>query len=432
MNNRIEFTKFLFHTLNQYEYVLLKHIEDSIENVRVSSDLDILVRSQNVSAIVTQLKSHKTVAKWTESHKASMVQYFIYFEDTTFLQVDFLYKFIRTNTVYLDTETIFEKRVQDNEGIYVTDINELFEHVVLFNFLNFAGLPKKYIPYFNTKAIHTKNSFLTYFNEKYGTQYNRTDQFKKFDPELRAKIIAKTNKLSQNKGLNQLKNNWAYFTDRLQAMKKDKGITITFTGVDGAGKTTILTETNRILTEKYKQKVVMLRHRPQLLPILSSIKHGKAEAEKIAAKTLPRTGGNKSSIGSLLRFLYYYMDYIVGQFYIYFKYNRKGITVLYDRYYFDFIVDHRRSNININPAIPRFLYNFVFKPELNIFLYASPEVILKRKKELPSNEIVELTKKYKGLFDELDGKGKNRYIPIENIILEETLDTIFKAYQEVK
>lgn len=432
MSNRVEFTKFLFQTLDAYDYVLLKHIEDSIERVQESSDLDILVRPQNVKEIVTQLKGHPAVAKWTESAKKSMVQYFIYFEDTTFLQVDFLYKFIRTNTIYLNTDEIFQKRVKDKEGIYVTDTNELFEHVVLFNFLNFAGLPKKYIPYFEQKAVRTKNRFIINFNEQYGTRYNNVQDFAKFDKKLRDKIIEKVQHFPQNQGINKLKNNWEYITDRLKAMKRDKGITITFTGVDGAGKTTILTETNRILTEKYKQKVVMLRHRPQLLPILSSIKHGKKEAEKRAAETMPRTGNNKSSIGSLIRFLYYYMDYIVGQFYVYFKYNRKGITVLYDRYYFDFIVDHRRSNININPTIPRFLYNFVFKPELNIFLYASPEVILKRKKELPSGEIVELTKKYKGLFEELDGKGNNRYIPIENIVLEETLDTIFKAYQEVK
>ena len=164
MNHRIEFTKFLFQTLARYDYVLLKHIEDSIESVRESSDLDILVRPQNVKEIVTILKKHQTVAKWTESHKASMVQYFIYFKDTTFLQVDFLYKFIRTNTIYLNTEEIFQKRVKDKEGIFVTNTNELFEHVVLFNFLNFAGLPKKYIPYFERKAVWTKNSFIIYFN----------------------------------------------------------------------------------------------------------------------------------------------------------------------------------------------------------------------------------------------------------------------------
>jgi hypothetical protein len=95
-------------------------------------------------------------------------------------------------------------------------------------------------------------------------------------------------------------------------------------------------------------------------------------------------------------------------------------------------VDFRRSNININPSIPKFLFNFVFKPDLNFFLYASPEIILARKKELPSGEIIKLTKDYKGLFEKLNKNSKKaKYIAIENIVLEETLATIEANYLAV-
>jgi len=199
---------------------------------------------------------------------------------------------------------------------------------------------------------------------------------------------------------------------------------ITFSGVDGAGKTTILTKVKELIENKYNKKVVVVRHRPSILPILSAIKHGKKEAEKKTMEVLPRTGGNKSKLSSLVRFSYYLTDYIFGQFVLYFKYTRKDTIIIYDRYYFDFINDSRRTNIDLNSKFVKFFYNFVFKPKLNIFLYASPEVILSRKQEMDEKSIVELTDKYKNLFAEFDNKYDQKYLTIENIDIEETMNII--------
>ncbi|MFK7947316.1 MAG: hypothetical protein AB8G11_07000 [Saprospiraceae bacterium] len=431
MNNlRLKFTKYLFDTLSQYDYVLLKFIENSVYDVSESSDLDILIDKKNLSTILKELKQFKGISKWIESRKSSMIQLFIYFEDGKFLQVDLLYKFIRTNLIYLDKPEVFNQKVQTHEGIFTTSQNHLFEHVILFNYLNFSGISPKYVRYFGQKIDIKQKELIRYFNNKYQTNIQSIEQLGKFDKTIRANIYKKILLLKQNQGINKLKNNYDYFMDKAKSSRQDKGLVITFSGVDGAGKTTIMDNTERLLKEKYKAKIIRLRHRPQILPILSSYKYGKAEAEKRAAETMPRTGNNKSGIGSLIRFIYYYLDYLLGQFVIYFKYTMRGYTILYDRYYFDFIVDFRRSNININPAIPKFLFNFVFKPDINVFLYASPEVILKRKQELPSGEIVTLTKNYKALFAELDKKSsKAKYIAIENIVLEETMATIEDAYR---
>lgn len=429
MNLRLKFTKHLFDTLNQFDYALLKFIENSVYDVAESSDLDILINKKNLSSILMELKNFEGIENWKESRKTSMIQLFIYFEDGKFLQVDFLYKFIRTNLVYLNKEEILAGKIKTSQGIFTTADRHLFEHVILFNFLNFAGLPKKYINYFRLKNFSEQKQLIQAFNQKYGTEIREIKELQDFDPIIRSKIYEKSLHLSENKGLEKLKNNANYVMDKLQSSRKDKGLVITFSGVDGAGKTTTMDKTEALLKEKYKEKIVRLRHRPQILPILSSYKYGKQEAEKRAAETMPRTGNNKSNLGSYARFAYYFLDYLIGQFVIYFKYTLRGYTILYDRYYFDFIVDFRRSNININPKIPKFLYNFVFKPDLNFFLYASPAIILQRKKELPSSEIVKLTKDYKNLFEKLNQRGKKaKYIAIENIVLEETLATIEANY----
>lgn len=209
---------------------------------------------------------------------------------------------------------------------------------------------------------------------------------------------------------------------------KNKTQIITFSGVDGAGKTTILREFTEILHNNYNKKVKELRHRPSVLPILSAIKYGEKKAEQKTMEVMPRTGSNKSKTSSYIRFFYYLMDYIFGQWIIYFKYTRKDIIVIYDRYYFDFINDARRTNINLNSNFIKFFYQFVFKPEINIFLYASPEVILTRKQEMVEESIKKVTKKYQDLFEDFANRKKEAYICIENIDKEKTLGTIENIY----
>jgi thymidylate kinase len=209
---------------------------------------------------------------------------------------------------------------------------------------------------------------------------------------------------------------------------KNKTKIITFSGVDGAGKTTILRDFTDILHYKYNKEVKELRHRPSVLPILSAIKYGEKKAEQKTMEALPRTGSNKSKISSYIRFFYYLIDYIFGQWIIYYKYTRKDIIIIYDRYYFDFIKDGRRTNIDLDSDFIKFFYRFVFKPEINIFLYASPEVILNRKQEMDEESIKKVTKEYQILFKSLSKVKKEAYVSIENIDKKKTIETIEKIY----
>jgi len=211
-------------------------------------------------------------------------------------------------------------------------------------------------------------------------------------------------------------------------LKNIKVKMITFSGVDGAGKTTILRNFKKLLEKKYGQEVVEIRHRPCILPILSAIKYGKSLAEEKTMEILPRTGGNKSKASSYVRFFYYLIDYVIGQWFVYYKYTRKDKIIIYDRYYFDFINDSRRANIDLSSGFIKFFYKFVFKPDINIFLFASPEVILLRKQELDKETIVELTEKYQKLFDDLGWGTENQYISINNIDKDVVLNAIEDIY----
>ena len=154
---------------------------------------------------------------------------------------------------------------------------------------------------------------------------------------------------------------------------------------------------------------------------MSAFKYGKVRAEQDASDRLPRQGKNTSKIGSYLRFGYYLTDYIVGQVYIYFKYTRRGYFIVYDRFYYDYIIDPKRANLVIRESVARFFLRFIRQPHLNVFLYAPAEIILERKKELDSETIRFLTEQYISLFSDLEVNSKATYLCIENINLSDTL-----------
>ena len=234
-----------------------------------------------------------------------------------------------------------------------------------------------------------------------------------------------------NKGWSRAKHVFFYVMDTILGMWKDRGMIVTFSGVDGAGKSTIIEEVKIQLEKAYRKRVVVIRHRPSLLPILSAYTKGKKQAEKDAKDTLPRQGSNKSRLSSLIRFSYYYVAYFFGQFVIYYRHVLRGQIVLYDRYYFDFINDAKRSNINLPKLVTKLGYYFLLKPHFNFFLYAQPEVILSRKKELDHETIEVLTSSYKELFKTLDQKSKRaQYSNIENIDIDQTLYSIFNSINQ--
>ncbi len=424
-NNRKAFINNLFQKLDSKDYMLLKFTEKNISEIDESSDLDIFWNNKSNDVIHEIASRECTVIKVSVHAQSFMKQLFIFFQDGGFLQIDCLYQLIRKNLVYLPKEYLLSQKVE-KDGISTYHDFCLFEHIVLFNQLNFAGIPQKYFEYFNSFSSQKIQSLIIQFNQKYNTEIVELSELNTVQKELREKVVKSLNNQKDNKFFPKQFSTIKYVFDSVTNLKQRRGFLISFSGVDGAGKSTILEATRRMLSEKFRQKTVVVRHRPSLLPILSSFVYGKKQAENRAASRLPRQGNNSSKINSIFRFSYYFADYLFGRSYIFFKYQLRNYIVLYDRYYFDFIVDSKRTNLELNKWIPTSLYRLVQKPTLNFFLFAPADIILQRKQELLPEAIESLTKGYQDLFSQLGTKYKQSYLAIENINQEETLNFISK------
>ncbi len=413
-------------------HAFLKFKEAGLSELADSSDLDIAISVNAIPEVINFCSQHRLIVKKKVLKKSFMSVLQLFFRDGSYLSIDLIHQFKRKSMQMMETETLLKSAKKDlKKGVFVPHLKFDLEYAMLFYYLNNASIPTKYEMHYLNLPEGVKEEVLDYIHAKYRIELDSLEAL--FRPD---KLLSQALKLHLQ--LNQtfwpgIKNKIAYLKDTLLEIWRGKGEIITFSGVDGAGKSTIIEKVKTTLENQYRKEVVVLRHRPGILPIISAIKHGgRKKAEKAASERLPRQGKNNSLISSLLRFAYYYTDYMVGQVYIYFKYVLRGKTVVFDRYYFDFINDSKRSNIKLNKRFLRSLYSFILKPKLNIHLSASPRLIRQRKQELDIETIHFLDRDYRTLFEYYNKKYKNsHYFTITNIKLKDTVDSIMHEYSRI-
>lgn len=418
-----------FDAIKSYEYALMKFTEGELDKIAESSDLDICVSKKVAKALIGKIEQNARVLKTKLTSKSYMSTLRVYFKDNSFISIDFIYRFERKSVQLLSNKEVLKNIGVTKEGVKVPQPSIDFEYKLLFYQLNGSAFPQKYKGYYLSLPEGKQKSVLNYINDKYGLEGNALTYFMDYSSTLKAILQQRVLKNKLNTPVKKVLRGVRYLSDTFRQLLTNKGIIITVSGVDGAGKSTFINGLKSELSEKFRHKVVVLRHRPSILPILSVYKYGKEKAHERATAMMPRTGGNKNKLTSLLRFGYYYLDYLFGQFYIHLRYVRRGYLVIFDRYYFDFISDPKRSNLAISPLLPKTLYRFVMNPDINVLLYADPLMILQRKKELSREDIVELTQSYLNLFKDYSNRyNSSKFVAIENIDLAKSLSRTIQEY----
>ncbi len=424
MDMRTAFLQSLQDKLSTSRIVWLKATTEKLTDTPANSDVDLLLPKSEVKSLISWIERKDAIERLDIVRKSYGHHLRLYFANFEFLQIDLLFSLSRKAIAYFNTQDAsFKKNIFIRNGVRVQSPELLFEHVFLFNILNHAEIPARYWLYLKTHATDWKTS-LRNIEAKYGLHERALCSMEKDLPGIRKSVLRYLKSKPENSKINRLirfKNN---VLDALRSKSKASGFIISLSGVDGAGKTTILKALQEKLTKKYRRNVVVLRHRPGILPILSAIRYGKKKAEKKSVERLPRTGNNTNVPLSILRFCWYYIDYLIGQFWVYLKFVHQGTVVIYDRYYFDFMADPKRSNLNLPKTISSLGSQFVIFPKYNYLLVATPETILQRKQELSKEDILEMTKNYSVVFKELARKKKNHFGILNNTVLKNTLERI--------
>lgn len=203
---------------------------------------------------------------------------------------------------------------------------------------------------------------------------------------------------------------------------------------DGTGKTTFLDALNEAMSFYYVNLIEdnrfhVYHFRPTILPNLGELGEKAGVMKQNTDFTNPHRAKPDNFVGSLVRIAYYTLDYIIG----WQKCVRKDVQfdkyTVFDRYSYDFIVDPLRTKLNLPLWVRKFFVRLTPQPDIVYVLFATPEVIYKRKQELSLDEI----KRQLAEYQKLSKSDSKRFILLDaertvQDMVEEAVQILLNKY----
>ena len=156
-------------------------------------------------------------------------------------------------------------------------------------------------------------------------------------------------------------------------MSQNSSIIVSFMGVDGSGKSTLIELLRKKLKNKFR-KIKYIHLRPYLILLDKSTVQANPHKSK---KTWP-------ILLNFFRILYWLIIY---RFFFYIFGNNSNQLIIFDRYAHDLMIDPIRYKFNLPINIAKFILDLFPNPNLWIVVNAPIKVLEKRKKELPTKEL---------------------------------------------
>lgn len=172
--------------------------------------------------------------------------------------------------------------------------------------------------------------------------------------------------------------------------KRPEGLFIAVLGLEGSGKSTLVTNLGEKLAGLFR-RTVAFHLRPQVLwrnwktgPVIDP--HGKPSYPWLV---------------SLLKIPYYLLHYLLGYWVRVRPKLVRSNLVIFDRYYDDLVVDPKRYRYGGPTALVRFARSFIPRPDLYLILDVPASEALSRKSEIPHVELALHREAYLRLASEL-------------------------------
>lgn len=381
-SSSLKFLPKFFDLLREHKihYCVLRNFH-GLPNSMNGSDLDICVVKKDLSKFYTILFD------CMQSNGMSLVSAIFNAESPKFcisnnkwgVQIDVFISNVFYNGKEIFSKDILWKNVEDFNGIKVLNSRAGSLLAFLKELLNNKTCSSKYIK--DLRDSFKEHSSMEVFLQNFS---------KEFIFDLKNFLIngndEKVNALYKQCTKSFPMYHVAALPGKLKRLFLNPGFTVVFLGTDGAGKSTIIDIIQPVLKGAFHNGVYYEHFRPNLLPSLGNLISRKKKINSLNSD--PHAETPSGSIISFFRWSYYLIDYIFGYgLKVLPKKSVRSCVWLFDRYYYDYLIDPRRARIKLPRYIIKVGQMLIPEPDIILCLGADAELIHNRKPELTLKEV---------------------------------------------
>ncbi|WP_343246860.1 hypothetical protein [Diplocloster hominis] len=381
------------------KFVILHSYQNLPEEI--DSDIDFAIKTDKIETAIHLLDSilqgtgWRMIQFWRHEYYAADC---VISNDEEFIQVDFCIHYERNGRILIPIDELIADRKKYN-NFFIPSSHTEFSYILIKKILkrNFSERSKIQLNSLWLEMSAQERELVKCFLHR----FLNTDSIESVLTAIEQKTFQKLNiDYLRNELLlksSNLKSNIHYILfDILRKMERilhPTGMFIVLMGVDGAGKTTIADE----LIHKYETAFRRVKHYHSRVRVLNDISRiGKGNTPIDASDPHGKTF-KAGRILSLLKFGYYFIDYMIGNLVIT-KAKIQSSLVLIERYYYDYYVDKIRYNINLPTGFLKFFSCFMKKPDVIFILTGDSQILFNRKHEITIEDIEAQKEKLEELF----------------------------------
>jgi len=374
MKLREEVFQILIGILNDYYYCFLRNYEILPE---YTNDIDILVEKGATKKILLKLIEKFEKEEVIHLYNAQFSCLSIYFYDEKVEQIihlDFFEEIKWKVFEYLPATEVLKTRIKYKNFFVPHPLYEMYE--LLLTRLIYQGKIKEVYKdriFSLYQRINGEIPFKYKFNFDTEIASQSWGEIEKRITTIRTKLIF-SNIL---KPIKLSKHIFLFLKRIFQRLINPPGLFIILCGVDGSGKTTQINLLSENLRGIYSDKIRLFHFRP-------SIFYKKPQNDTVIN---PHDQLKSNYIRDLIKLFYYIFIYNYGFLIQVLPFVAKNGLVIFDRYYYDLLVDQKRFRMNLPQNLIKFFSHFIPKPDLIFFLDTNPEIAFARKRELNIKEL---------------------------------------------